>query len=123
MIPVSSSAVHSFSQAGSSSLGLMLAIIRVTWRTPPFAARRSNSSVAAVGGLGQHRHADQPVGRGGAELHQPVVVDAVAGDAQRRVVGRDLEDRAEDDLASATPSRSMSARRNSATAGRRALWS
>ena len=49
-------------------------------------------------GLRQHRDADQPVRGGGAELHQPIVVDAVAGLAQHRVVGRDLEDRAEDDL-------------------------
>ncbi len=77
----------------------MLAIINVTWRTPPLAARRSNSVGRRVGGFGQHRHPDQPVGGGSAELHQPVVVDAVAGNPQCRVVGRDLEDRTKDDLA------------------------
>ena len=61
-MPVSSSAVQSFSQAGSSSLGLMFAIIRVTWRTRPLPASRSNSSVAPSG-VSQHRHADQPVRR------------------------------------------------------------
>ena len=55
--------------------------------------------VGGVRRLRQHRRADQPVGRRLAEFQQPVVVDAVAGDAQRRVVGRDLEDRAEDHLA------------------------
>ena len=49
-------------------------------------------------GFRQHRHADQPVRRGAAEFEQPVIVDAVASLAQGRVVGRDLEDRAEDDL-------------------------
>src|SRR5213075_2381548 len=49
-------------------------------------------------GLRQHRHPDQAIWRGGAEFHQPIVVDAIAGLAQRRVVGRDLKDRAENDL-------------------------
>src|SRR5262249_384439 len=49
--------------------------------------------------LRQHRHADQPVGCGRAEFHQPVVVNTVAGDAQHWVVGRDLKDRTKDDLA------------------------
>jgi hypothetical protein len=72
--------------------------------------------------LRQHRQADQPVGRRLAEVEQPVVVDAIAGGAEHGIVGRDLEDRPEDHLV-ATPSRSMSARRSSGMAGRRALWS
>ena len=46
----------------------------------------------------QHRHADQAVRRRLAEVEEPVVVDLVASDAQHRIVGRDLKDRAEDDL-------------------------
>ena len=69
MIPVSSSAFQSFSQAGSSSLGLMLAIIKVTWRTPPFAARRSNSSVAASGVSGS---IGTPISRSGAAAQNSI---------------------------------------------------
>ena len=46
----------------------------------------------------QHRHADQPVRRRRAEVEEPVVVDSVASLTQHRILGRDLEDRAEDDL-------------------------
>ena len=46
----------------------------------------------------EHRHTDQAIGRRRAEIRQPVVVDAVARLAQHRILGRDLEDRAKDDL-------------------------
>ena len=62
-MPVSSSAVHSGSQAGSSSFGLMLAIIRLTWRTPPFAASRGNSCTAPSGVSGS---IGTPISRSGA---------------------------------------------------------
>ncbi len=52
----------------------------------------------ALGRLRQHRQTDQPVGRRLAEVEQPVVVDAIAGDAEHGIVGRDLEDRPEDHL-------------------------
>src|SRR3989449_5647707 len=51
-----------------------------------------------LGGLRQHRKADEPIRRRLAEIEQPVVVDAVAGAAQDGIVGRDLEDRSEDHL-------------------------
>jgi hypothetical protein len=45
----------------------MLAIIRLTWRTPPFATRRSSSASAASGvsgGMGR------PMSRSGAALQK-----------------------------------------------------
>src|SRR5438552_29579 len=51
-----------------------------------------------LGRFGQHRQADEPVGRGLAEVEQPVVVDAIAGGAEHGIVGRDLEDRPEHHL-------------------------
>src|SRR5277367_1881452 len=101
MIPVSSSSNQSGSHAGSSSLGLMLAICRLTWRTPLFAASRRSSATAPSGVSGSM---GTPISRSGAvrrrcaKFQQPVVVDAVARHAQHRILGRNLEDRAEDDL-------------------------
>src|SRR5215813_113713 len=89
------------------------------------AALRDDALELGDGGLGRlrkHRQADEPIRRRLAEIEQPVVVDAVAGRAQDGVVRRDLEGGPKITWVS-TPSRSMSARRSSGTAGRRALWS
>ena len=64
MIPVSSSAVHNFSQAGSSSLGLTLAIINETWRTPPFLAKPHQLVDRRVSGVSGSIGA--PISRSGA---------------------------------------------------------
>ena len=63
MMPVSSSSDQNGSQAGSSSFGLMLAICRLTWRTPPFSARRDNSATANTGVSGS---IGTPISRSGA---------------------------------------------------------
>ena len=101
----------------------MLAIISVTWRTPPLATSRCSSVSAPSRRFRQHRHADQPVRRRLAEFHQPVVVDAVARLAQHRVLGRDLEDRAEDDLRLDAVAVHVGEAQFGDCAGRRALWS
>src|SRR5262245_33216766 len=94
------------------------------------AALRDDALELGDGGLGRlrkHRQADEPIRRRLAEIEQPVVVDAVAGRAQDEVVRRDLSveiwKMGPKITWVSTPSRSMSARRSSGTAGRRALWS
>ena len=67
MMPLSSSACQSGSQAGSSSLGLTLAIMRFTWRTPPFALSRSSSASAPSGVSGS---IGRPMSRSGAALQK-----------------------------------------------------
>ena len=62
-MPLSSSACHSGSHAGSSSFGSMLAIISVTWRTPPFLTSRCNSASAPAGVSGS---IGTPISRSGA---------------------------------------------------------
>ena len=66
-MPLSSSACQSGSQAGSSSLGLTLAIMRFAWRTPPFALTRSSSASAPSGVSGS---IGRPMSRSGAALQK-----------------------------------------------------
>ena len=87
-MPVSSSAFHSVLPCRVVELRLDLGDHQVDLAHPALRGQAQQFGVAPTPGLRQHRHADQPVRRGRAELHQPVVVDPVTGLAQHRVVGR-----------------------------------